>query len=273
MALMLLLPAAGAAHASDSTPSDTYTVQPGDTLTTIAGKTGTSVTTIAALNGLHDEDTIYAGAVLRLREAGSQSQATAPIPSGGIRVPLESRPASLPVQAPVQVQTSAVRPQQVPLSVARPEQLVPTGAGLSETVSAASSIGRPVQSSSLVIRPAANAAVQVALQHTGAPYVFGGASPSGFDCSGFVQYVVAQSGRTIPRDLAGQYSAGSHPSSLEAGDLVFFRDTYEEGLSHSGIYIGNGQFVHAIDESRGVGVSNLNEPYYSERWYGSTRLQ
>jgi cell wall-associated NlpC family hydrolase len=116
------------------------------------------------------------------------------------------------------------------------------------------------------------ATAQIALEYAGAPYVYGGDGPSGFDCSGFVQFITSRAGRVVPRDLYGQYNAGSHPESLEPGDLVFFRDTYESGLSHSGIYVGNGQFIHAISEERGVGVSNLNEPYYAERWYGATRL-
>jgi cell wall-associated NlpC family hydrolase len=116
-------------------------------------------------------------------------------------------------------------------------------------------------------------AAQIALQYIGSAYVFGGNGPSGFDCSGFVEYVMRQIGRNVPRDLAGQYAAGYHPQGApEPGDLVFFQDTYDYGLSHVGIYIGNGNFIHAISEASGVGISNMNEPYYVERLYGVTRL-
>ena len=116
--------------------------------------------------------------------------------------------------------------------------------------------------------------VQVAPQYMGAPYEYGGAAPGGFDCSGFVYYVQSRTGRTVPRDLASQYDAGSHPQrgSLEPGDLVFFEDTYDYGLSHVGIYLGNRQFIHALDEARGVVISSLDEPYYIAHWYGATRL-
>jgi peptidoglycan DL-endopeptidase LytE len=118
----------------------------------------------------------------------------------------------------------------------------------------------------------AGSAVRIALELNGAPYVYGGDGPAGFDCSGFVQYVGSRAGWSLPRDLLGQYNAGWHPERLEPGDLVFFQDTYEPGLSHSGIYLGSGQFIHAISEGRGVGVSSLSEAYYAERWYGATRL-
>jgi cell wall-associated NlpC family hydrolase len=129
---------------------------------------------------------------------------------------------------------------------------------------------RSVPAVSQALSPAL--AAQIALEYAGAPYVYGGDGPSGFDCSGFVQYVMSRAGRPVPRDLFGQYNAGSHPASLEPGDLVFFQDTYESGLSHVGIFIGNGQFIHAISEERGVGISSLAEPYYIDRWYGSARI-
>ena len=82
------------------------------------------------------------------------------------------------------------------------------------------------------------------LKLLGAPYVWGGSSPSGFDCSGFVWYVAKQVGKPLSRGMFGEYNSGSHPSrdELKAGDLVFFQNTYSPGLSHNGIYIGNGQF-------------------------------
>jgi cell wall-associated NlpC family hydrolase len=112
------------------------------------------------------------------------------------------------------------------------------------------------------------------LKLLGAPYVWGGSSPSGFDCSGFVWYVARQVGKPLSRGMLGEYNSGSHPSrdELKAGDLVFFQNTYSAGLSHNGIYIGNGQFVHAVDESAGVTVSSLNTAYWSSHWFGATRL-
>jgi peptidoglycan DL-endopeptidase LytE len=108
----------------------------------------------------------------------------------------------------------------------------------------------------------------------GSPYVWGGSSPSGFDCSGLVWYVAKQVGKTVSRGMLGQYNAGPHPAreELKPGDLVFFQNTYTAGLSHNGIYIGNGQFVDATDEHVGVAISNLNSSYWSSHWFGATRL-
>jgi hypothetical protein len=121
--------------------------------------------------------------------------------------------------------------------------------------------------------PAAAPLAAVALRYVGAPYRYGGADPSGFDCSGFVFFVSRAAGRPLPRTIAEQAAAGPPvaPSALQAGDLVFFADTYTEGLSHSGIYVGGGQFVHAGTEATGVVVSALANPYWASHWHGAIR--
>lgn len=115
--------------------------------------------------------------------------------------------------------------------------------------------------------------VDVALQYLGVPYVWGGTTPSGFDCSGYVQYVFRQCGYSISRTATPQYSDGTPVSysSLQAGDLVFFERTYAtDGISHVGIYIGGGEFVHAGGGC--VKISSLSESYYSSRYYGACRI-
>lgn len=115
--------------------------------------------------------------------------------------------------------------------------------------------------------------VSVAQNYLGVPYVWGGTSPSGFDCSGFTQYVFRQCGYSINRTAAAQYSNGSYVSydSLQSGDLVFFANTYSaSGITHVGIYIGGGQFIHAANG--GVKISSLSESYYSSRYYGARRI-
>jgi cell wall-associated NlpC family hydrolase len=109
-----------------------------------------------------------------------------------------------------------------------------------------------------------------ALRFLGVPYVFGGTSTSGFDCSGFVQHVFAMLGIGLPRTADAQYDFGKPAiGGPRPGDLVFF-DTYG-GVSHVGIYLGKGQFVHA-SSSHGVMVSHLSDSYWAARYVGAKRL-
>ncbi|HEU6444521.1 MAG TPA: NlpC/P60 family protein [Gaiellaceae bacterium] len=110
--------------------------------------------------------------------------------------------------------------------------------------------------------------VGIAMQYLGTPYVYGGSSPSGFDCSGFVMYVYAQVGVSLPHNAAMQYGYGTpvDRSQLQAGDLVFFN-----GLGHNGIYIGGGQFIHSPHTGDVVKISSLSG-WYSSTWVGARRL-
>ena len=109
-----------------------------------------------------------------------------------------------------------------------------------------------------------------AMRFLGVPYVFGGTSAYGFDCSGYVQHVYATIGVRLPRMADQQYYAGKRVSGkLQAGDLVFFH-TYAPGVSHVGISLGGDRFVHA--SNHGVHVSSLNDSYYAPRFLGAKRV-
>ncbi len=112
---------------------------------------------------------------------------------------------------------------------------------------------------------------QHAMRFLGVPYVFGGTSSSGFDCSGYVQHVFALLGVHLPRTADAQYFAGHQIAGrMSAGDLVFFQ-TYTAGPSHVGIYLGNDRFVHA-SSSHGVTVSSLHDRYWAARYLGAKRF-
>src|SRR3954463_6228340 len=112
-----------------------------------------------------------------------------------------------------------------------------------------------------------------ALGLRGTPYRNGGADPSGFDCSGVVQYVFAQHGGIVPRKGSEPYRAGHDVSmpQLEAGDLVFFT-TVAPGASHVGIALGGDTFVHAPSSTGEVRVERLSAPYWSTRYVGARRV-
>jgi peptidoglycan DL-endopeptidase CwlO len=113
--------------------------------------------------------------------------------------------------------------------------------------------------------------VSIATRYLGVPYVWGGASPSGFDCSGFVMYVFAQVGVSLPHYTVAQWDYPNAVSvsrdQLQPGDLVFFY-----GLGHVGIYIGNGEFVHAPHTGDVVRIDSLNESWYAAAYYGAKRI-
>jgi cell wall-associated NlpC family hydrolase len=112
--------------------------------------------------------------------------------------------------------------------------------------------------------------IATAKKYLGVPYVWGGTSSRGFDCSGLVQTVFAENGVALPRGSGDQYRQGRKVArkNLRTGDLVFFH-TYTSGPSHVGIYVGDGKFLHAESSPRGVTITPLSEPYWDERFLGA----
>jgi cell wall-associated NlpC family hydrolase len=118
------------------------------------------------------------------------------------------------------------------------------------------------------------ALVETARQFLHCSYVSGGCGPNAFDCSGLVRYVHAQHGIDISHDSREQFRQGSPVSrdSLQPGDVVFFKNTYRSGISHVGMYIGDGKFIHAANPHVGVKITDLSEDYYSRRYVGARRM-
>lgn len=105
-------------------------------------------------------------------------------------------------------------------------------------------------------------AAAVALDQVGSPYRYGGSSPSGFDCSGLVQYSYSRAGKHVPRTTGQLWSstAAVHRNELRIGDVLFFR--IEGKMSHVGLYLGERRFVHAPSSGRAVTVASLDSPFY-----------
>ncbi|RYF42753.1 MAG: NlpC/P60 family protein, partial [Cytophagaceae bacterium] len=117
--------------------------------------------------------------------------------------------------------------------------------------------------------------VRVAQRYLGTPYVWGGESARGFDCSGFIMRVMRDLGyHALPHSAAEQFNYGTPIARelLKPGDVVFFANTYKPGVSHVGIYLGKGRFIHAANSKVGTIVSNLNEPKWVAHYAGARRL-
>ena len=116
--------------------------------------------------------------------------------------------------------------------------------------------------------------VAEAKKYLGTPYVYGGASPSGFDCSGFVYYVLKQLGYSPYRTPADQYKQGTYveKADLQPGDIVFFAGTYASGISHVGIYVGDGQFIHSPNSRSTVSYADLTSGYWANPNYRARRM-
>jgi cell wall-associated NlpC family hydrolase len=222
-----------------------HEVQSGETLADIARLYEVDLGPILDFNDLADPDVIRAG--MRLVVPGAKKPQPSPAPPA----PQAQAPAAAPAAA-------APRPA-APAAVAKPAAPAPQPGPRPAPPPAVTGSGAAI--------------VKNAMGYRGYPYVFGGTSPAGFDCSGFVWYVYRISGNPISRAMWGQLNAGPRISreSLEPGDIVFFANTYMPGLSHNGIYVGGGQFIHASDPSVGVVVSSMSSSYWASRYVGASR--
>lgn len=121
-----------------------------------------------------------------------------------------------------------------------------------------------------------NQVVDYAKQYLGYSYVIGGKTPeSGFDCSGFTRYVYSNFGYSLGSTAASQTSVGTDVAreNLQVGDLILFYNEAKTSIGHTGIYLGNGEFIHAANPSRGVVTDNLNtNSYYNERFVSAKRI-
>ena len=115
--------------------------------------------------------------------------------------------------------------------------------------------------------------VEFAKQFVGTPYKYGGNSPGGFDCSGFVQYVYSQFGYELNRTAPAQMENGVYvaKSELQPGDLVFFKNG-GSGVGHSGIYVGDGYFIHARNPSNPLSITSLDDSYYLQNYVSARRI-
>jgi peptidoglycan DL-endopeptidase LytE len=235
--------------ASASSSAKTYTVQSGDYLSKIGQKFDVYVAELKEWNNL-TSDVIYPGQVLKVSASGDTTTQPKPATNGSTYT-VQSGDTLSHIAIRYDVSVSQIKSWNGLTS-----DTIYVGQKLS--IGSTSDNGDPGETSSVV---------DVAKKYIGTPYKWGGTTPSGFDCSGFIYYVFNQAGTSISRtNTEGYYSRSTAISNPKPGDLVFFKNTYKAGISHMGIYLGNGEFIHASDS--GVVVSKLNNTYWSPRFAG-----
>jgi peptidoglycan DL-endopeptidase LytE len=236
--------------APSSSSAKTYTVQSGDYLSKIGAKFDVYVSELKSWNHLKS-DVIYPGQTLIVSSGGTT---TTPPPAGS---------STYTVQSGDTLSHIAVRYNVSVSDIMSWNGLSTSTIYVGQKLSIKGTSGGTETPSSNV--------VDIARKYVGTPYAWGGTSPSGFDCSGFIYYVFNQAGQSIARtNTEGYYSKSSFVSSPKAGDLVFFENTYKAGISHMGIYVGNGEFIHASDS--GVVVSKLSNTYWKPKFVGYKRF-
>ena len=229
----------------------------------VAGQADMTGSTGAALTGVVQVGNSDGDAV-RLRTAAYSEASVVTLFNEGTSVTIESAPVVGP-QNVVWYEVSAQGLTGWMMAQYLVKPTAPAAAPATQEAAQTSSAG----SSSIGER-----AVSIAMRYLGYRYVFGGASPNGFDCSGFVYYVYnRQLGMAVGRDTDAQVGSGVRVSraNMQVGDIIIFANTYKAGPSHAAIYLGGGRFIHAENESTGVVISSLSTSYWSSRFYVAVR--
>ncbi|WP_227394362.1 C40 family peptidase [Jeotgalibacillus aurantiacus] len=266
--------APGNAGSSPQTPIATkpkesiYTVQPGDSLSKIAINHNITLAKLMDLNNLSGS-LIYAGQKLKIAADAS------------VNNPPVTAPSAPPIQSTVEyIVKSGDTLSKIALSHKISLAELKTINGLTSDIIfvgqklklKGNSPGAPEQISNPAV-PIQGAAslLKEASALLNVPYAWGGSSPDGFDCSGFIYYVFQKAGFSVTRTNAvGMHARSFEVSAPQPGDLVFFENTYRSGISHVGIYLGNDQFIHASD--KGVEITNLSHSYWSTKFESFKRF-
>jgi LysM repeat protein len=259
--------ASAPAVASTSGASGSYTVAAGDTLGSIAAAHGTTVAALASANALADPNLIFVGQVLTLGGGSSTPApaAAAPTASSGTTYTVQSGDTLAGIAAregTTWPALAAINDLSNPNVIFVGEVLTLSGTGTptttavaTQTPAAAPAAAAPAPTAS----SAAAEAVSVALAQVGTPYVYGGASPGGFDCSGLVMYAWAAAGVSLPHYSVSQYSDTTRISEaeLQPGDIVFYDNDSGPQPGHEALYIGNGQVVAANTTGTNVQTQSI----------------
>ena len=240
-----------------------HTVAQGETLSQIADREHVSLDDLTRINEIAGSKSVRPGAVLALNDVAGSAESA---PEQPYAIPAATR------EQLEKLEASAAMPKDGDLAMwGAAEQHA--SAHLAERATHLKKGDQLRRFASGIISRTSHIAMSLtrsAMRFIGTPYVFGGTSSSGFDCSGYTQHVFAMLGIALPRTADAQFYAGRPTvGGLATGDLVFFQ-TYEPGPSHVGIYIGHGRFIHS--SSHGVMISPLAQNYWASRYLGAKRV-
>jgi len=261
--------------------SSSYSVQPRDTFYNISVRQGVSLTSLEIANPqVTDVNSLYPGESIHMPSSTSILYSYTIQP--------EDTLFSLAVQKGISLTSiELANPQMQNYGDVWKGEIInlPTGTISTETATATKALSKPTSSAGVPAATKATAIINLAKSFIGTPYVWGGSTPqTGFDCSGFVQYVFNRDGISLPRVSHNQASVGFAVSqgALQPGDLLFFSDTdsyaslYANHVTHVGIYIGNGAMIESSSSNNNVGVIIVqhvfSNPYYNAHYYGARRV-
>ena len=306
--LGLIAPLVSLIVAASAQRTITYTVQPGDSLYLIARKHGLRLPDLLKVNNLRNPHALQVGDQIKIPVKGTataQRMAQPAVPASGWaeinkdRINIRTAPSTDARRITLvdrwtkvrvlgrQGDWSCIRLQNGAIGWVLSKYLSPTKPPQTRQVATRSSSRKPATRTarasasrktlparqSSVVSESHPAPVRRALGYLGARYRYGGSGSRGFDCSGFTAYIYRQHGISLPHNSAAQYRVGKpvSRSELRPGDLVFFR-TRGRRISHVGIYIGDGKFVHASSARGRVRIDTLNSGYYHQRYVGARRI-
>ena len=253
--------------ADRSSAAQTYVVRKGDTLWLIAKEFSTTVAVLEKANKIDSKKPIRPGMIFSIPSAPLKPGAHARVTQDKVEVKSDGEViAILSKDARVVIVGKDGDALRVKLADGRTGGIPANSVAVERSDSPLPGVDR---------RSFGRELVRTAYAYRGARYRRGGTSSRGFDCSGFVKFVYARKGIRLPHSSRELYKCGKRvaKSELQPGDLVFFANTYRRGISHVGIYIGNGKFIHASTRRTGVRVDHLGVDYYRRRYAGARRIQ
>ena len=248
-------------NSKTNTSSTTYTVKSGDTLSGIAKKYGTTYTAIMNLNGMKST-LIKVGQKLQVSGTASTSTSTSSSSTSTSSSKTNTNTTTYTVKSGDTLSGIAKKYGTTYTTIMNLNGLKSTFITVGQKLKVSGTASTTSSTSSTASTTATSSKVaSIAKQYLGVPYVYGGSTPSGFDCSGLIYYAFKNAGKSIGRTTAaGYYNMAKKVTSPQVGDLVFFSNTYKAGISHVGIYLGNNQMISASGSK--VNIASITSSYW-----------